>query len=139
METQLQNDIEERLAGSRPDVEVILVEEAGRGALRVTIDHPDGVTLELCEQVTGDLADVRESYALEVSSPGNRRPLTRPGHFQRFVGRRARLKLEPAADRPGSLTGEITAAGDQQVTIGAPEGVVSIPYGQIKRANLIEE
>lgn len=139
MNTELQTDIERRLAGSQPEVEVILVEEAGRDALRITIDHPDGVTLDLCEKVTGDLADVRESYALEVSSPGSRRPLTRPGHFQRYVGRRARLKLEPQEGRPGTLTGEITAADGDAVTIGAPEGVASIPYQQIKRANLIEE
>ena len=139
MTTELQSDIEQRLAGSQPEVEVILVEEAGRGALRITIDHPDGVTLDLCEKVTGELADVRERYALEVSSPGTRRPLTRPAHFRRYVGRHARLKLLPGEGLPGSLTGEITAAAEDSVTIAASDGLTSIPYTQIKRANLIEE
>jgi len=136
MTADLQEDIERRLSGTRPDVEVVLVEPSGPGALRVTIDHPEGVTLDLCEAVTGDLAELRERYALEVSSPGTRRPLTRPSHYQRFTGRRAKLKLDGEG---GSLTGEITAAGESDVTVSGPEGVATIPYEQIKRANLIEE
>ncbi|MFM9140108.1 MAG: ribosome maturation factor RimP [Solirubrobacterales bacterium] len=136
MNTDLQEDIERRLAGTRPDVEVVLVESSGPGALRVTIDHPEGVTLDLCEAVTGDLGELREQYALEVSSPGTRRPLTRPSHYRRFSGRRARLKLEGDG---GTITGEITAAGDDEVTISGPDGVATVPYEQVKRANLIEE
>ena len=88
---QLQADIEQRLEATEPDVEVLLVERSGE-TLRIFIDHPTGVTLELCERVTHALGDLRERYALEVSSPGPKRPLTKPEHFQRFVGRRARVK-----------------------------------------------
>lgn len=136
MTADLQEHIERRLSGTRPEVEVILVEPSGAGKLRVTIDHPEGVTLDLCEAVTGDLAELRDRYALEVSSPGTRRPLTRPSHYRRFTGRRAKLRLAGGGD---SLTGEITAAGDIDVTVSSPEGVATIPYDQIKRANLIEE
>lgn len=136
MTPELQQQIEERLAGTRPEVEVVLVEPSGPGALRVTIDHPEGVSLDLCEAVTGDLAELRDRYALEVSSPGPRRPLTRPSHYRRFTGRRARLKL---GGEGGTITGEITAAGEHEVTVSGPEGVGTVPYEQIKRANLIEE
>ena len=50
--TALQTDIERRLAHSEPDVEVLLAEVVGGRCLRVFIDHPDGVTLALCERVT---------------------------------------------------------------------------------------
>src|SRR5476649_2529240 len=90
--TALQTDIERRLAVSEPDVEVLLAEVLGGRCLRVFIDHPDGVTLELCERVTAQLGDLRERYSLEVSSPGSERPLTKPAHFRRFVGRRARVR-----------------------------------------------
>ena len=139
MNTSIQDDIEKRLAERQPDVEVLLVEPVGSGRLRVTIDHPDGVSLDLCEAVTGDLGEVRENYALEVSSPGRTRPLTRPAHFERFAGRRARLKLEPAGGSPATITGEITGVTPEAVTIAGPEGVVAVPFDQIKRANLIEE
>ena len=139
MATDLQHDIEALLQETQPGVEVLLVEPSGPGALRVTIDHPDGVSLDLCEAVTGELSEVRERFALEVSSPGTRRPLTRPAHFERFTGRRARLKLDSPADGRRTVTGEITAAGDREVTIAGEEGVLSIPYTEIQRANLIEE
>src|SRR6201997_1887368 len=92
----LQQEIETRLATSQPDVEVLLAEVLGGRCLRVFIDHPDGVTLELCERVTMQLGDLRERYSLEVSSPGVERPLTKPAHFRRFVGRRARVRTRHA-------------------------------------------
>ena len=69
------------------------------GRLRVFIDHPEGVTLALCERVTAALTPLRERYTLEVSSPGIERPLTKPEHFRRFVGRRARVRTR--GDRAG--------------------------------------
>ncbi|HXS43359.1 MAG TPA: ribosome maturation factor RimP, partial [Solirubrobacteraceae bacterium] len=68
--SSLQTEIETRLAERAPDVEVLLAEVVGADTLRLFIDHPDGVSLDLCEQVTNLLGDVRERYALEVSSPG---------------------------------------------------------------------
>ena len=53
---QLQTDIETRLAAAEPEVEVLLVEPVGDG-LRVVIDHPEGVSLALCERVTHALAE----------------------------------------------------------------------------------
>ena len=50
--SSIQSDIEERLAVVEPDVEVLLAEVVGGGTLRLFIDHPSGVTLELCERVT---------------------------------------------------------------------------------------
>jgi ribosome maturation factor RimP len=137
---QLQTDIEQRLAVSEPQVEVLLVERSGE-VLRIFIDHPDGVTLALCERVTHALGDLRESYALEVSSPGPKRPLTKPEHFQRFVGRRARVRTAPEAGiaSAGSVVGELIGASAQEVTLAAPEGIVAIPYAAIKRSHLVEE
>ena len=51
----LQADIEQRLAASEPEIEVLLAEVVGGRCLRVYIDHPDGVTLEMCERVTKEL------------------------------------------------------------------------------------
>lgn len=135
----IQHDIETRLGQALPEVEVLLVEPAGPGTLRVTIDHPEGVTLGLCEQVTHALAEVRERYALEVSSPGRERPLTKPDHFRRFLGRRARVRTREARDGHKSFTGELVGASEREITIAAPEGLVSIAYDDIHRSNLVEE
>jgi ribosome maturation factor RimP len=148
--TNLQADIEQRLAIAEPDVEVLLAEMVGGRTLRVFIDHPDGVTLELCERVTRQLNDLRERYALEVSSPGARRPLTKPAHFRRFVGRRARVRTRNSHPLPRgaargaagdgtSFTGEVVGATDSEVTIAADGGVIAIPYSDIRRSNLLED
>jgi ribosome maturation factor RimP len=133
----IQAEIEERLAQAQPDVEVLLAEVVGGKLVRLFIDHPDGVSLDLCERVTHDLASVRERYALEVSSPGTERPLSKPEHFRRFVGRRARVRTRGDHDGQRSFTGELLEASDAEVTVAAATGVVSIPYADIHRSNLL--
>jgi ribosome maturation factor RimP len=133
----LQTEIEARLAACESEVEVLLVEVVSRGTLRLFIDHPQGVTLDLCERVTNHLDDYREHYLLEVSSPGQDRPLTRPQHYTRFLGRRARVRLREAKDGHKSVTGELVGASDQEVTIAAGGGIFTIPYDQIARSNLV--
>jgi ribosome maturation factor RimP len=133
----LQNEIEVRLADVAPDVELLLAEVVSGSTLRLFIDHPDGVTLGMCEQVTRNLAEYRERYSLEVSSPGRDRPLTKPQHYTRFLGRRARVRLRDAPSGHKQLTGELVGASERDVTIAAPDGVVTIPYEQIVRSNLV--
>jgi ribosome maturation factor RimP len=148
--SSLQADIEQLLSEREPDVEVLLAEAFPNGTLRIFIDHPDGVTLGLCERVTELLSDLRERYALEVSSPGTQRPLTKPSHFRDFVGRRARVRTvrpRPAAGSAGcgeqrtvrSFTGELVGATDSEITLAAEDGIVAIPYSEIRRSNLVEE
>jgi ribosome maturation factor RimP len=135
-EHTLQAEIEAQLAASEPGVDVLLAEVAG-DTVRLFIDHPDGVTLDLCERVTHRLAPLRERYALEVSSPGSDRPLTKPVHFHRFLGRHARIRTREPRDGQASFTGELVGATDAEVTIAVGDGVVSIPYGAIARSNLV--
>jgi ribosome maturation factor RimP len=130
-------EIEQRLAHLEPDVELLLAEVVSGSTLRVFVDHPAGVTLALCERVSGRLNDYREHYALEVSSPGQDRPLTKPQHYTRFLGRRARVRLREARDGHKSVTGELVGASERDVTIAADGAVVTIPYEQIARSNLV--
>lgn len=135
----IQSEIEATLAQAEPHVEVLLAEVVPGGIVRLFIDHPDGVTLDLCERVTRALPEVRERYALEVSSPGTERPLTKPDHFRRFLGRRARVRLRNEEHGRRSFTGELVGASDTEVTLAADEGVVQIPYADINRSTLVEE
>jgi ribosome maturation factor RimP len=133
----IQADIEARLAQVEPDVEVLLAEVVGGDLVRLFIDHPQGVSLDLCERVTNHLPEVRERYALEVSSPGIERPLSKPEHFRRYVGRRARVRTRDARGGHRSFTGELLGATDDAVTVAADTGVVSIAYADIRRSNLV--
>jgi ribosome maturation factor RimP len=133
----IQDEIEARLAQVEPDVEVLLAEVVGGRLVRLFIDHPRGVSLDLCERVTNHLASVRERYALEVSSPGTERPLTKPEHFRRYLGRRARVRTRGDHDGRRSFSGELLDATDDAVTVAADTGVVSIAYADIQRSNLL--
>ena len=135
----IQADVEARLATLEPDVEVVALERIAAERLRLTIDREGGVDLALCERGTKHLPDLLASYALEVSSPGPQRPLTKPDHFRSFLGRRARVRTRQPLDGHRSFTGELVGASEEEVTVAADEGVVSIPYSEINRSNLVEE
>jgi ribosome maturation factor RimP len=137
--SSIQEQIETVLKSAEPDVEVLLAEVVGGRLVRLFIDHPQGVSLELCERVTKLLPEIREEYALEVSSPGTERPLTKPEHFQRFVGRRARVRTRGEHDGRRSFTGELMGASKDEVTVAADTGVVSIPYAEIHRSHLVKD
>lgn len=150
MTSSVQDTIEAQLRVTDPQVEVLLAEIVHGGVLRIFIDHPDGVSLDLCTAVTHHLGELREKYAVEVSSPGPERPLVKADHFRRFVGRRARVRTrEPLAVESGttgttaqprrSFTGELVAADERAVTLAADGGMVTIPYAEIHRSNLVEE
>lgn len=81
--------------------------------LRVYVDRADGFSLDDCARlspVIGNALDAAEAdtpscravlaapYVLEVSSPGLDRPLARRSHFERFLGRRAKVQLTRALD-----------------------------------------
>ena len=129
----IQADIEARLSEVEPEVEVLLAEIVGGDLVRLFIDHPQGVTLDLCERVTHHLPEVREQYALEVSSPGIERPLRRPEHFRNAVGRTVTLRT-PERKR---LKGEIVSAGESSVVVQSGNDNVEIPYDAIVRGNLV--
>ncbi len=134
--SDIQTEIEASLAGVEPEVEVLLAEVSG-STLRLFIDHPAGVTLDLCERVSGHLGEYRDRWSLEVSSPGLDRPLTKPQHYRRFLGRRARVRLREAQHGHKQMTGELVGASDSEITLAAGEGIVTIPYEQIVRSNLV--
>ena len=136
--SNIQTEVETRLESAEPDVEVLLAERVAAERVRVVVDHPRGVDLELCERVTNHLRELLVEYSLEVSSPGPERPLTKPEHFRRFLGHRARVRTREEHDGRHSFTGELVGASDDAVTVAADGGVVSIPYADVKRSNLLE-
>lgn len=135
----LEREIEERLAAREPDVELIALERPAATALRVYIDRPQGVDLALCERVTGHLRDLLGEYSLEVSSPGLDRPLTKPEHYRRFVGKRVRVRTaEPIGGRR-NFTGTLAGADEGAVLVEASGEAHEIPLSQVRRSNLVPD
>jgi ribosome maturation factor RimP len=133
-ERTLEHEISGKVEEALPDVEVLAVELSGPERFTVYVDREGGVDLALCERVTRVLSDYLREYGIDVSSPGPERPLRKPEHFERAVGRHVKLRTEGR-----KLRGEVTRAGDTAVTVAADGGEVDIPYGEIVRGNLIEE
>jgi ribosome maturation factor RimP len=137
---ELQEKIESTLRERVPEVEVLLAEQPSPNLLRITIDRPDGtVDLELCERVSKELAPLRERYALEVSSPGIERPLVKPEHYRRFVGRTVAVRTDDAVDGRRSFRGTLTEAGDDEIELDLDGECARLPYAAIRRGNLVDE
>jgi ribosome maturation factor RimP len=137
--SELQETIEQWITAVDPRIELIMLEQPAVETLRLYIDHPDGVDLALCEQVTNELRDLLAEWSLEVSSPGADRPLTKPEHFRRFLGRRIKVRTEEAISGRRNFTGTLTAADDQSVSLESDGAAIRIPMAGIRRSNLIPE
>ncbi|MCB0988353.1 MAG: ribosome maturation factor RimP, partial [Acidimicrobiales bacterium] len=97
---------------SEAGAEIYDVELAG-GILRITLDRPDGVSIDLIAAVTRavsrllDEADpIAGEYTLEVTSPGLERPLRTPEHFVRAVGSTVTVKTRAGVPGDRRLKGE---------------------------------
>lgn len=134
-ERTLEHEISGKVTEALPGVEVLAVELTGPERFTVYVDRAEGVDHALCEQVTRVLWDYLRTYSVDVSSPGLERPLRKPEHFQRVVGRRVKLKTAQRS----KVRGEVRRADESAVTVAADAGEVDIPYEQIVRGNLIYE
>jgi len=140
-ERAIQDEIAPAIERRLPEVEVLAVELLSPSRFCVYIDRPGGVDHALCERVTHLLDGYRGDYTIDVSSPGPERPLRQPTHFAAAVGRRVAVRTDGKVAGRNRMRGEILEAGDDAVTLdvaGAP-APLSIPYGAIVRANLIDE
>ena len=107
---ETQKEIEELVAPILDDfgyelVDLQLRQEGRQVALYIFIDKPGGITLDDCVEVSREVGAILEiedpiksAYRLEVSSPGLDRPLKKPADFERFTGRKAKLKSREMID-----------------------------------------
>lgn len=134
------SDVERLIAEARPDVYVWdVIADLTNSALRVLIDCEGGVSIGLCEEVSRLLLPLREEdeWALEVSSPGLDRALTRPDHYARSIGSEASFVLRtPVLDRI-AFEGVLVAAGPDFVTVETGEERLEVPYADVKKSTLM--
>ena len=117
-------------------VEVQFRREQRGWVLRLIIDKEDGVTLDDCTVVSRELSQlldiedfIDQAYNLEVSSPGLDRPLKSMADFQRFIGRRAKIKtVEPIAEEHVFIGKILQTEGEKIMGIGAGEAFLYPAY-----------
>lgn len=114
------------------------------GVVRLFIDRPEGVGLGDCEVVSRQvsaLLDVEDPvpghYVLEVSSPGLDRKLTKPAHFQRFVGEEVRVQMRFPIGGRRRFRGKLLAAGEETIEVEVDGASHSLPMATIDSARLV--
>ncbi len=114
--------------------------------LTLLVDREDGpVDHEFCRRVASTVGPAVEGEGydgpVEISSPGIERPLTKPGHFRRFVGHEARVRLDGPVSGQRNFVGVIESAGEEAFVLKLLEGgaEVELPFGSVTRANLKED
>lgn len=123
--------------------------------LRVYLDrlpgpsNPEGlgVTHNDCEHVSEQLSvilDVEDlvpgpGYILEVSSPGLDRKLIKPGDYERFAGRLAKIWLNEPLENQKYFEGRLAGYADGMVKLALKNREIAIPYAEIRKANLVVE
>ena len=137
-ERQLTREVSQRVESGLPGVEVLALELSGPERFTLYVDHPQGVDHALCARITDVLRDYLREYSVDVSSPGVERPLRKPEHFTRVVGRRVALKTREEIGGRSRFKGELVAAGERTVRIGVDDAEMEIPYEAIVRGNLVD-
>jgi len=124
--------------------------------LRVYIDRPPdpanpqkgaGISHNDCQAVSeqlGVLLDVEDlvpgpHYTLEVSSPGLDRKLIKPGDYERFTGRLAKIWLSEPVENEKFFQGRLAGYADGMVKLTVRDREVAVPYAGIRKANLVVE
>jgi ribosome maturation factor RimP len=124
-------DIEFRHEGSR-----------GGPVLRLYLDKEGGPNVDDLSRVSrqlSELLDARDTidgaYILEVSSPGINRPLKKPEHFARFVGKRIRVRTRDLIDGRRSFLGILGQVVDDSVILNQEGKRYRIPFSMIEKSN----
>jgi ribosome maturation factor RimP len=123
--------------------------------LRVYLDRPGtpenpegaGISHKECEAVSQQLSVILDveglipgpSYVLEVSSPGLDRKLLKPGDYERFAGRKAKIWLNEPVENTKYFEGRLAGFADGMVQVELKDRVVLLPFAGIRKANLVVE
>ena len=121
--------------------ELVMLERAGRGLLRIFIDKPGGITIDDCATVSNHLSHLFtveniDYDRLEVSSPGLDRPLVKPQDYVRFAGNPVTLKLRVPIDNRRRLAGELVGLQGEEVKLIVDGKEISVDLRNVDVARL---
>ncbi len=118
---------------------------AGRhSTLRLYIDHPDGITVDNCAQVSREVSaildvedPIQNEYNLEVSSPGLDRPLFTPAHFAKVVGQKIEVKIAIPQEGRRRFKGQLQAIEDDMLVIEVDGKQYRLLMDNVDKANVV--
>jgi ribosome maturation factor RimP len=126
--------------------ELVEARISGGPLLTLLVDRENGpVDHEFCSGVISRVSPLLDDEGydglVEVSSPGIDRPLTKPEHFERYVGHEAKVRIAEPIEGRRNFTGTIERANETGFVLKLLEGgaQVELPFGSVTRANLKED
>lgn len=112
--------------------------------LRITIDAPKGISLEDCEKVNGaidepldNLNDIKESYFLEVSSPGIERVLRKDWHYERQIGNEIKVKLFKSINKKKEFVGLLKSFDEENLVLEIEGEIVTMERKNVATAKKV--
>jgi ribosome maturation factor RimP len=140
--TELPALLEKTLSGL--GYELVMLERAGRGLMRIFIDKPGGITIDDCVSVSNHLSQLftveNIDYArLEVSSPGLDRPLTKPQDYVRFAGEQVTLKLRVPVDNRRRMAGRLIGLDADAIKLDMSGVEITVDLRNVESARLKPE
>jgi ribosome maturation factor RimP len=113
---------------------------AGEHALQVVLDRAGGADVALCERIAGalnaQLHAFDEPYTLEVETAGLNRPLLKPGDYQRFAGRAAKISTTLSICGQKTHRGTLVGVVGTNVILHTTGGDLRLPLATIRSAHL---
>ncbi|MCL4134955.1 UNVERIFIED_CONTAM: hypothetical protein GTU68_038534 [Idotea baltica] len=113
--------------------------------LQIMVDRPGGgIEVDDCAEVSNavsatlDVEDpILDAYALEVSSPGIDRPLTRLKDFDTYEGYEAKIETTELIDGRRRFKGELAGVEGEEVLINIAEGTIGLQFDWLSDAKLV--
>ena len=143
VETLVEELVQAMIAGTALElVDVEYVKER-EWYLRVFLNKEGGIELEDCQWISEQLGSkldeldpIKESYYLEVSSPGLDRPLKKERDFARHLGERVEVHLFAPINGEKMLVGELLRLENDVIFLQGAEGESAIPREKTAKVSL---
>ena len=112
--------------------------------VRVTIDAEGSVDVDTIARISRSISrmldeddPLQSSYTLEVTSPGLERSLRRPRHFEKSIGREAKVKTKQTINETNNHRGVITSVGDDRFVLDVDGQDRSIAFDDVTSAKTV--
>jgi len=117
---------------------------SGSGKLRVEVDGDEGLSIELCSDISrhlGKLLEERElikgKYLLEVTSPGADKPLKLLRQYHKHVGRRLQVSMIEGTEIEGKLLEVSGSSLRLELKEGKELQEVKLSFDEVWKSNVI--
>ena len=113
--------------------------------LQIMAERPEGgIEVDDCAKISTEVSAVLDvedpvegEYALEVSSPGIDRPLTRLKDFDTFEGYEAKIETNELIDGQRRFKGELRGTQDGEVLVEIQQGIIGLEFDWLSDAKLV--